>query len=265
MLILFILQSCSLTDNDNTREDKAVDESTDIKSIGKDIIDMGVIPKIIPKATPDKALNVLDGKKHEKKPLTNKESVILQDSSSPLMVDKTQYQQFLAQQALIQNSLPAKTKARYKLALAQMKRKNWQDAIVILDEVIAQSPDFSGAYLNKALSQYHLKQLDLATLSLQAEEKINVINPYRYNLQGVLAREQGKFIAAENHYQKALTLWPDYPAAHLNIAVLFELYRGEFVKARTHYQAYLLLKPDDQQTKQWLAGLEIKIALRKGK
>ena len=262
LLSLVFIQSCSLTDR---QEDKTVDNNAEITSLGKDIIDMGGIPKSSPKATASKALNTLDNKNNEADSLIHEKSVTVQALTGSTETEKTQYQQFLAKQRLIQDSLSAKTKTRYKLALSQIKRKNWQDAIVLLDEVLAQSPDLSGAYLNKALSLYRLKQFDLAILTLQAEEKVNEINPYRYNLQGVLAREQGKFIESETYYQKALTVWPDYPEAHLNIAVLFELYRGKFVKAQTHYQAYLLLKPDDQKTKLWLAGLEIKIASGKGK
>ena len=263
LLSLFFLQSCSMTDS--SLEDKTVEKNNDIKSIGKDIIDMGVIPKNHPKATANKTLKALDNKNNETGSLIYEQSVIVQALTGSTEAEKTQYQQFLAKQRLIQNSLSAKTKAGYKLALSQINSKNWQDAIVLLDEVIAQSPDLSDAYLNKALSLYQLKQFDLAILTLQAEEKLNEVNPYRYNLQGVLAREQGKFVEAKAYYQKALTVWPDYPEAHLNIAVLFELYRGKFVKAQKHYQAYLLLKPDDQKTKLWLAGLEIKIASAKGK
>lgn len=263
LLGLLFLQSCSLTDK--LSEDIVVDRNTDIKSIGKDIIDMAVIPKIPPKATSNKTHEALDSKNSERNYFDSEESVTVQALSQSAELEKTQYQQFVAKQMLIKNTLSAETRARYKLALSQVKRKIWQDAIVLLNEVITQSPNLSEAYLNKALSQYHLKQFDLAILSLQAEEKVNGINPYRSNLQGILAREQGKFVEAETYYQKALIVWPDYPEAHLNIAILFELYRGDFVKAKTHYQAYLLLKPEDQKTKLWLAGLEIKIASRKGK
>jgi len=263
LLSSFFLQSCSITDS--SVEDITVDKNTDIKSIGKDIIDMGIIPKIPPKATANKTLKELENKNNEADSLIRGKSVTVQALTRSTEPEKTQYQQFLAKQTKIQNSLSPKNKADYKLALSQIKRKSWQDAIVLLDEVIAQSPNFSKAYLNKALSLYHLKQFDLAILTLQAEEKVNGVNPFRSNLQGVIAREQGQFNESETYYKKALTTWPDYPEAHLNIAVLFELYRGMFVKAKTHYQAYLLLKPNDQKTKLWLAGLEMKIASGKGK
>jgi tetratricopeptide (TPR) repeat protein len=255
ILNTFILQGCSLTSkvSANINVDKSiVVEGTDIKAIGQDIIDMGVIPKDNPSS--------IDNTSNNQNTTVDTEQTSIQH----LPLEKTQYQQFLTQQALVKTTLSTETKAHYQLALAKMKNQNWLEAIVLLNEVIELSPDLSGAYLNKALSQYHLKQFDSAISSLKTAEIINTNNPYIYNLQGVLAREQGKFIAAEKYYQKALTIWPNYPQAHLNIAVLFELYRGDFTKAKAHYQAYLLLKPNDKKTKQWLAGLEIKIATRKG-
>jgi tetratricopeptide (TPR) repeat protein len=254
ILNTFILQGCSLTSKMPANSaDESIDlESTDIKATGQKIIDMGVIPK--------DNLNSIANTSNNQNTTVN----IEQTSIQHLPLEKTQYQQFLTQQALVKTTLSTETKAHYQLALAKMKKQNWLEAVALLTKVIELSPDLSGAHLNKALSQYHLKQFDLAITSLKAAEVINSSNPFSYNLQGVLAREQGKFIEAEKYYQKALSIWSDYPEAHLNIAVLFELYRGEFVKAKAHYQAYLQLKPDDTKTKQWLAGLEIKIATRKG-
>lgn len=259
MSSLFILSGCSLTSDSsaNNKTDsitiEAIDSNdSDIKSIGQDMIKMGVIPKEAPKETSKKTVRK-----------SNKQDTAL-TSTQNFPIEKTPYQQFLAQQMLIKSTLAADTKAHYRLALTKMKNQHWQQAKLLLNEVIEQSPELSAAHLNKALSQYHLKQFDLAIQSLNDAEKINALSPYSYNLQGVLARVVGKFSQAEKYYQKALTIWPDYPQAHLNLAVLFELYRGEFAKAKTHYQAYLLLKPNDKKTKLWLAGLEIKIALRKG-
>jgi tetratricopeptide (TPR) repeat protein len=263
MLSLFILSGCSVT-SESPAKNKADDSITieaidskgsDIKSIGQDMIKMGVIPKETPKEISEKTAN-----KSNKQNTAN--TALMSTQYFPL--DKTPYQQFLAQQILMKSTLAADTKARYQLALTKMKNQHWQQAKLLLNEVIEQSPELSGAHLNKALAQYHLKQFNSAIQSLNDAGKVNALSPYSYNLQGVLAREVGKFSQAEKYYQKALTIWPDYPQAHLNLAVLFELYRGEFSKAKTHYQAYLLLEPNDKKTKLWLAGLEIKIALRKG-
>lgn len=263
MSSLFMLSGCSVTSEpsannktDDSMTIEAMDSNdSDIKSIGQDMIKMGVIPKETPKETFKKTAHKSNKQNAANTALT---------STQHFPLEKTPYQQFLAQQMLMKSTLAAETKVRYQLALTKMKNQHWQQAKLLLNEVIEQSPRLSAAYLNKALSQYHLKQFDLAIQSLNDAEKINALSPYSYNLQGVLAREGGNFSQAEKYYQKALTIWPDYPQAHLNLAVLFELYRGEFAKAKTHYQAYLLLKPNDKKTKLWLAGLEIKMALRKG-
>ena len=56
-----------------------------------------------------------------------------------------------------------------------------------------------------------------------------------------------------------MTLWPQYPQAQLNLAILLELYRGKLLQARQYYLAYLANKSNDEQAKRWLAGVEIKI------
>ena len=64
---------------------------------------------------------------------------------------------------------------------------------------------------------------------------------------------------AENYYRKALDIWPQYPEAQMNLAILLELYRGRFLEARKYYLSYLTQVPEDQQAQRWLAGLDIKI------
>lgn len=248
LLSVCVLQACSLTgesESNNAQRDSS-HNSEDIKTLGKSIIELGDIPK----------------------GTLNNNSVSSTNDKQNTQVEYqikiyAQYQAFIKQQAELKSRLPASIHTLYKSALAEMKQKNWQGASVLLADVIQQYPNLSAAYLNKALVHYQLTQLDLAIESLKQAEKVNAINPYIYNLQGIIARQQGRFIEAEKYYLQALTLWPDYADAHLNIAVLFELYRGKFIQAKDHYQAYLALKPDDVKTKQWLAGLEIKLASRK--
>ena len=239
---LLAVQACSLT-HDKKQPETAAEQSADIKAIGKDMLDMAAIP---------------DSANQTSKASEN-------STNQPITANNetTRYQAFLAQQALTKTSLAAKTLSQYQSAIAEMKQKNWQAAITSFNEINKQQPSFLAPYLNKALAFYQLKKFDLAINALNSAEKITADNPYLYNLLGIMAREQGRFVDAEKHYQQALTIWPNYGEAHLNTAVLYELYRGDFAKAKTHYQAYLALTPNDQQTKNWLAGLEIKLATQK--
>jgi len=250
LLSIFVCQACSLTGETKGNNDQSeeLEANADIKTIGKSMLELGDIPK---KSSNDVLVSSAN------KLAANSES----NTSTKI---HTKYQKFKAQQATLKSQFPANIYALYISALTEMKKKNWQLAIELLDDVIEQYPNLSEVYLNNALAHYQLNQLDLAVTSLHQAEKVNPINPFVYNLQGIIAREQGQFIEAEKYYQQALAIWPDYPEAHLNSAVFFELYRGKFIQAKKHYQAYLMLKPGDVKTKRWLAGLEIKLASRKG-
>ena len=85
------------------------------------------------------------------------------------------------------------------------------------------------------------------------------MNPYAYQMKGRVARLTGDFEQAEKSYLKALDIWPEYPEAQVNLAILLELYRGRLLDARKYYSSYLELQADDQQVQRWLAGVEIKI------
>ncbi|UXD86357.1 tetratricopeptide repeat protein [Thalassolituus hydrocarboniclasticus] len=70
---------------------------------------------------------------------------------------------------------------------------------------------------------------------------INAQNVNAWLGLGEAQRHQGKFIVAQNTYAKALQQWPDFPEAHLNLAVLYDLYLNIPQQAQAHYEAYLFL------------------------
>ncbi len=70
------------------------------------------------------------------------------------------------------------------------------------------------------------------------------INPGNVNAALGLAQAQrrlGQFVAAQNTYVQALQQWPDFPEAHLNLGVLYDLYLNKPEQAQAHYEAYLFL------------------------
>ena len=248
VLIVSALSGCMMTEEQTSPASKTgqtqaeiTQKNNEIKALGKDMLALGDIPK------------------EESKPTSE---LIANTSTTKQTVD--QYQMFLTEQAAFKNKLTPADKQLYKVALRQMQEKNWQTAVKTFDELLGQQPSFTFAHINKALAYYYLAEPDLALGCIEKAEKFSVNNPYYYNVKGVLLRQQGQFIQAEKAYQQALTIWPEFADALLNAAVFYELYRGDFAQAKNHYQRYLTLKPDDQQTKKWLAGLEIKLATEKG-
>ena len=55
---------------------------------------------------------------------------------------------------------------------------------------------------------------------------------------GLSLRRQGLFTEAEKIYLQGIEAAP-HPDLHLNLGVLYELYRGDNMKALHHYRSYL--------------------------
>ena len=228
VLTISLIQGCSSTLDQNTEGDSHSNKK-DLRHLGKDIVDMVTIDD--KQQTPaQKPLKVIT------EPVKNL---------------------YLEQQA--KHHVSAESAANFKAALALMQAKKWQKAQQKLDAIIAQQPELSGSYVNKALIAFKQNKQLNANKTLAQAIKVNPLNPYAYNLQGQIARLQGNFILAEKSYQQALSIWPQYAQAQLNMAILLELYRGRLLEAKEYYQRYLKINPDDKQAQRWLAGLEIKI------
>ncbi|MDJ0890209.1 MAG: tetratricopeptide repeat protein [Gammaproteobacteria bacterium] len=63
-------------------------------------------------------------------------------------------------------------------------------------------------------------------------------DPDAYNTLGILHRRAGRFEQAREAYQRALTLRPDYAAAHLNLGILCEVYFQDMDCAIRQYEAH---------------------------
>ncbi|MCT8987185.1 tetratricopeptide repeat protein [Shewanella phaeophyticola] len=166
---------------------------------------------------------------------------------------------YLEQASLRLAEVPAAVLAQYQQAINAMKNQQWQNANSLFDNVIATQPQLSGAYVNKAIIAINQQSFDQADALLDQAIKANSSNPYAHQIKANIARQQGQYAQAEQGYLTALTLWPQYPQAQINLAMLLELYRGKLLQARQFYLAYLANQPDDEQAKRWLAGVEIKI------
>ena len=178
-------------------------------------------------------------------------------SSSASSTDNRNVYLEQASQRLV--DVPASVLDQYQQAISQMKNQQWQAANSLFDKVIAAEPQLSGAYVNKAIIAINQQQLAQADALLAQAIAVNNNNPYAHQIKANIARRQGQYAQAEQGYLTALTLWPQYPQAQLNLAILLELYRGKLLQARQYYLAYLANKSNDEQAKRWLAGVEIKI------
>ena len=209
--------------------------------------------------------------------LTSTVLVINSPSSPP--AQKSDY--LVAKEQALANT-SAEVKARYQAGVDAMASQQWQLAEQIFTELVfsesvftepvstesrvagvsAEQGDlatsFAGAYLNLAIIAEQQGDQQRAQAYVNQALKVNPLNPYAHNFNGVLARQRGDFALAKNSYQQALSNMPNYQQAHLNLAILAELYQGDFVLAKQHYQAYLAIVSDDKKVQRWLAVLELK-------
>lgn len=147
-------------------------------------------------------------------------------------------------------------------ATRAMRNKQWQQAETLLQQLVTQDKQLSGAYLNLGLVYRAQKQDKRAEQAFMDAINANHANLDAYNQLAILQREQGRFSDAERNYIKALGVWPYHAESHRNIGILYDLYFGKQAQALAHFEAYQQLRGDsDKQVTGWIADLQRRLGL----
>lgn len=163
----------------------------------------------------------------------------------------------------LKNNAAAPSAARepFQRALDAMKNKAWDSAEIILLKLIKDYPELSGPYFNLALVLENKGDTGTAVKRLHDAIERNSKNVYAYNELARLQRTKGMFDEAEQSYLEALTIWPDYPDANLNLAILYDLYLGKKELALQYYQNSAELDThNERQLKGWIIDLNRQLA-----
>ncbi|NOX52364.1 MAG: tetratricopeptide repeat protein [Gammaproteobacteria bacterium] len=151
--------------------------------------------------------------------------------------------------------------ALFDRALGLLQSQQYLAAEVLLIELTQSQPGLAGPWVNLGyvhLSQQRIEQAHSAFI--QAIEA-NPSNCDALNQLGVMARQQGQFDDAEGYYKQCIEAQPGYGNAHLNLAILYELYMGRFSEALVAYQGYQLSEPEpDTRVVGWVMDLERRIS-----
>ncbi|MFT5720849.1 MAG: tetratricopeptide (TPR) repeat protein [Motiliproteus sp.] len=162
----------------------------------------------------------------------------------------------------LQRQYSPETRQRYRQALALLRQQQIIPARQALQALLADEPEIAGAWYNLALIQYQQAEPQAALQSLEHSLRLSPGQPGAYTLSGLILRQQGQFKQARSAYTQALEADSGYAAAHLNLAILYDIYLQAFPKARHHYQRYLELAGQDEQPEQvtlWLQDLQRRI------
>lgn len=159
-------------------------------------------------------------------------------------------------------SINSATALQFAKATRAMRNKQWSQAENLLQQIVVQNKNFSGAWLNLGLVYRAQKEDKRAEQAFIDAINANHLNLDAYNQLAILQREQGRFNEAESNYRKALTLWPFHAESHKNIGILYDLYMGKNAEALAHFEAYQQLRGDgDKQVIGWIADLQRRLGI----
>jgi tetratricopeptide (TPR) repeat protein len=150
--------------------------------------------------------------------------------------------------------------ADYENALASMRRGDWVEAELRLEQLIGAYPGLPGPYVNAAIVYRQEGRDRDARAALERALSIDPGHSQANNELGILLREAGEFAAAEEAYRRALDTDPKYLPSLYNLGVLLDLYLHRRDEALECYEAYqLALTEPDETVARWIIDLRRRV------
>lgn len=128
-------------------------------------------------------------------------------------------------------------------AHTQRASGQWQNAITLYQEFVAQQPQAVDAWVGLSLCFEELGNIPAARDALKSCLKVRPQTAFAHHRLGWLAYRQKQFTEALAHYQQAIHHAPNWFEAHYHAAVCYQELR-RYPEAITHYQNALRCKAD---------------------
>ncbi|HSH12789.1 MAG TPA: tetratricopeptide repeat protein, partial [Desulfurivibrionaceae bacterium] len=149
--------------------------------------------------------------------------------------------------------VPAAARTAFADALARMKDGELRMARKGFWAMTKAYPELSGPWVKLAELAEQREQPEKAREYYRKALEVNPANVNAYLKQAMFERRQGEFDNARDAYLAALETWNDFPEAHLNLAILYDLYMNRPEEAQPHYEAYdFLTGGSDPKVADWL-------------
>ncbi len=153
--------------------------------------------------------------------------------------------------------ISAEARTAFGEALAEIEKKNWQNAEILLQDMTAKFPHLSGPFVNLGIVYQNLEKLELSEQALRKAIEVNKLNVDAYTILALQKREVGQFAEAEALYKESLAVWPHSIESHRNLGILYDLYMGKFDLALEHYEmCSRLLDQPDKTLRGWIIDLK---------
>ncbi len=144
-------------------------------------------------------------------------------------------------------------------AVAHLNAEAFDEAIAILEKIVAQSPVVSAPYINLGIAYSRTGKNDAAETQFKKALELVPGHPVAGNECGLLYRKKGRFEEARAVYEQTLAAYPNYYPVHRNLGILCDLYLDDLESALAHYQTYSQAIPKDAQVKLWIADLQARM------
>ena len=157
----------------------------------------------------------------------------------------------------IADKIDASSVKRFIEAKRAIQNVDLKTAEALLVEITKQDKELSGSWVLLGDVAKARNDFDASVKHYKKAIEVNQNNVNAYIRLAILQREMGQFIAAQNTYSWALSRWKDFPEAHLNLAVVYDIYLNKPLKAQRHLEAYhFLTQGRDGQRSSWLAEIQ---------
>lgn len=149
---------------------------------------------------------------------------------------------------------------RFQEALQLMRARKFAEAQTAFAALSQEYPKLSGPLTDLGILYAQGKQRELAVASLARAVSANPANEVAHNWLGTLYRETGEPLRAEQSYRNAIKARPGYAAAHLNLAILYDVVLHRPREALASYRNYQRLAgTEDLVVGAWIRDLESRL------
>jgi len=160
-------------------------------------------------------------------------------------------------------TVPTEANAIFLAANARFMAGDVNGAMKKFTTLTEKYPSLSGPWLNLGSIAEAEEKYPEAIRNYQQAISVNRNNVNAYIALGLLQRKQGYFTDAHKTYHEALAVWKDFPEAHLNLAILYDLYLNKPEEAQKHYEAYYFLTGEkDEKVQKWLVEVRHRTGIK---
>lgn len=137
------------------------------------------------------------------------------------------------------------------------KAGNYEQAQSLLRELSSQDRSLSGPWVMLGDISRERGHYDQAIKHYVTAIETNRTNVNAYLRLAKTQRLKGQFLHAQNTYAKTLSIWPDFPEAHLNLAILYDIYLNHPLRAQQHMEAYQFITgASNKEVGEWLSEIQ---------